>query len=464
LGQLEQRILVVLPEVASSQQLVSYLREKDYEILWVKEGQSAYEVLDTEPVDAIISELRTPRIDGLRLMSIGRSRNPEVCPIMIIGGPEDIELGVEAMRQGAYDFQMHPLNLEKILAVLGRGITHQQLVGEVSDLRRRLDERYRLGDIARRSTPWQRIYEQIEKVAQSKASILITGETGTGKGEVAKAIHQCSRRRDQPFVEVNCGALPEGIVESELFGHEKGAFTGAANALRGRFERADHGTLFLDEIGDLPLGTQVKLLRALQTEEFERIGSEKTYKVDLRFIAATHRNLNDMVVQRTFREDLFYRLQVVTIDVPSLRECREDIPILVNEFIKRFAEENEASVKGISSSALDILTNLHWPGNVRELKNCIEGMVVMAPHGRTLETSDIPSPLRSGERVRGMDFRVGMSLEELEKEAIVETLKAVDYDRPRAAKMLKVGLSTLYRKEKEYGLEQGVKRRRKRIG
>ena len=344
LGQYEPRILVVLPEVASTQQLVSYLREVGYEILWTKEGQSAYEILDNEPVDALISELRTPRIDGLRLMVIGRTRNPEICSIMISGGPEDIELGVEAMRQGAYDFQMHPLNLEKILAVLGRGITHQQLVGEVSDLRRRLDDRYRLGDIARRSPPWQRIYEQIEKVAQSKASILITGETGTGKGEVAKAIHQRSRRQDQPFVEVNCGALPEGIVESELFGHEKGAFTGASSAFRGRFERADHGTFFLDEIGDLPLATQVKLLRSLQTEEFERVGSEKTYKVDVRFIAATHRNLGEMVVQGTFREDLFYRLQVVSIDVPSLRECREDIPILVNEFIKRFVWSGTSSV------------------------------------------------------------------------------------------------------------------------
>ena len=462
LGQYEPRILVVLPEVASTQQLVSYLREVGYEILWTKEGQSAYEILDNEPVDALISELRTPRIDGLRLMVIGRTRNPEICSIMISGGPEDIELGVEAMRQGAYDFQMHPLNLEKILAVLGRGITHQQLVGEVSDLRRRLDDRYRLGDIARRSPPWQRIYEQIEKVAQSKASILITGETGTGKGEVAKAIHQRSRRQDQPFVEVNCGALPEGIVEIELFGHEKCAFTGASSAFRGRFERADHGTFFLDEIGDLPLATQVKLLRSLQTEEFERVGSEKTYKVDVRFIAATHRNLGEMVVQGTFREDLFYRLQVVSIDVPSLRECREDIPILVNEFIKRFVAENKTSVTEISSSAMDILTNLDWPGNVRELKNCIEGMVVMAPHSKILETSDIPRHLRSGERVRGsMDFRVGMSLQEMEKEAISETLKAVHFDRPQAADLLKIGLSTLYRKEKAYGLDEGIKRRRK---
>ena len=226
---------------------------------------------------------------GLRVQQLAHKRNPAICAIAI-AGPEDIELGVEAMRQGAYDFQLQPLNLAKVGAVLEKGLRYQQLVGEVSDLQRRLDERYRFDDIARRSSPWQRIYRQIEQVAQSRTSVLIAGETGTGKGEVAKAIHQRSRRRENAFVEINCGALPESLVENELFGHEKGAYTGAVAARKGRFELADQGTLFLDEVGDISPPTQVKLLRVIQDGCFERIGGTQTRRVDVRLIAATHRD------------------------------------------------------------------------------------------------------------------------------------------------------------------------------
>jgi two-component system response regulator HydG len=385
-------------------------------------------------------------------MHIAQQRNREICAI-VIAGPEEIELGIEAMRQGAHDFQLHPLNLAKISAVLERGLSYQRLVGEVSDLQRRLDERHRFVGIVRRSSLWQRIYSQVEQVAQSKASILIIGETGTGKGEIAKAIHQQSRRREQAFVEINCGALPEGIVESELFGHEKGAFTGATTARKGRFELADRGTLFLDEIGDIPQATQVKLLRVIQESEFERLGGIQTLKVDVRIIAATHRNLEEMVAQRNYRADLFYRLQVVTIEVPPLRECREDIPILIDEFIRLFAKENTKGVQGISPKALDILMEYEWPGNVRELKNCVEGMVVMCPREGILEIPDIPPYIRRGDRsLQGVSLRVGMTLQEIEKVAIEETLKSVNYDRRRAAKILNIGLSSIYRKVKEYGL------------
>ncbi len=449
------RILVVLPESPQTKELVAYLEGQGFEVLWAREGQSGYDIIDAEPPDALVADLRDERIDGLRLLQVARRRNGEVCAVLI-GGPAEIELGVEAMRLGAYDFQVPPLNLAKIKAVLDRGVSHQRLVGEVSDLQRRLDERYRLGGIARRSSRWQRIYRQIEQVAQSRASVLITGETGTGKGEVAKAIHQQSRRREQPFVEINCGALPEGIVESELFGHEKGAFTGAASARQGRFELADQGTLFLDEVGDLPPATQVKLLRAIHSGEFERVGGSQTRKVDARIIAATNRNLEEMVEQGTYRADLFYRLQVVSIEVPPLRECREDIPVLVDLFVHQFAQENGARVEGITPAALDLLMDYGWPGNVRELKNCIEGMVVMCPRKGLLEVGDIPRYVRKRQpEAPGVSFRVGMSMEEIEKTAIAETLKAVNFDRRQAARLLKIGLSTLYRKEKEYGLRQG---------
>ena len=448
---------MVLPEVSRTRELVVYLEHQELEVLWAREGLSGYDILDSEPVDALICDLREARIDGLRLLQVARQRNAEICTI-VIGGPEEIELGMEAMRQGAYDFQLRPPSLAKISAVLERGLSHQRLVGKVSDLQRRLDERYRLGGIARRSSHWQRIYSQIEQVARSKASVLIVGETGTGKGEVSKAIHQQSRRSEYPFVEINCGALPEGIVESELFGHEKGAFTGAATARKGRFELADKGTLFLDEVGDIPLVTQVKLLRVIQESEFERVGGVQTRKVDVRIIAATHRNLDEMVAQRIFRADLFYRLNVVTIEVPPLRACREDIPILVDEFVRQFAAENNKRVKGITSGVLDVLLEYEWPGNVRELKNCIEGMVVMCPREGMLEINDIPPYIRRGGRqLPGLPFRVGMTMKEIEKAVLEETLKAVNHDRRRAAEILKIGLSTLYRKEKEYGLRNGSK-------
>jgi len=446
------RVLVVLPETAQTKELVAYLGSRQCEVLWVKEGQNAYEVIDGDRPNAIICALREPRIDGLRLLQLGRQRNAEVCTILV-ADPEDIELGVEAMRQGAYDFQLRPLNFEKVEAVLARGLSHQQLVGEFSELQRRLDERFRWGGIARRSSSWQRIYGQIEQVAQSKASVLIVGETGTGKGEVAKAIHQQSRRREQPFVEINCGALPEALVESELFGHEKGAFTGATALRKGRFELADKGTIFLDEVGDIPLPTQVKLLRAIQDAQFERVGGVHTHKVDVRILTATHRALDHMVEQGSYRADLYYRLCVITIEVPPLRQCREDIPLLVDAFIQQFAAENGKQVEGLTSGALDALLDYDWPGNVRELKNCIEGMVVMCLHQGRLEISDIPRHIgRQGPAMAGMHFRVGMTLHEVEKTAIEETLKAVNFNRRRAAEVLGVGLSTVYRKEKEYGI------------
>ena len=446
------RILVVLPEAPQTKELIFYLEQQEFEVLWAHEAQSAYDILDTEAIDALICTLREKRIDGLRVQQLAQTRNPAICAIGI-AGPEGIELGVEAMRQGAYDFQLQPLNLAKISAVLAKGLRYQQLVGEVSDLQRRLDERYRFGGIARRSSPWQRIYRQIEQVAQSRTSVLISGETGTGKGEMAKAIHQQSRRRENAFVEINCGALPESLVENELFGHEKGAYTGASAARKGRFELADQGTLFLDEVGDISLPMQVKLLRVIQDGRFERVGGSQTLRADVRLIAATHRDLEAMVREGTFRADLFYRLNVIKIEVPPLRECREDIPILVDEFVRQFAADNDRRIERIQPRALDILRDYDWPGNVRELKNCIEGMVVMCSGEGALEVGDIPRYINHQERVLpGLDFRVGMSIEEMERLAIVETLKAVDYDRRRAAEILQIGLSTLYRKEKEYAL------------
>ncbi len=454
-GNKQCRILVVLGESERARELVGYLEQQDFEVLWSREGHSAFEILDREPVDALIFSLHERRIDGFRVLQISRQRNPEICAIAVVR-PEDIEQGIEAMRQGASDFQWGSLNLEKVKAVLERGVKHQRLVDEVSDLHRRLDERFRFGGIVRRSSRWLSIYSQIEQVAQARASVLITGPTGAGKGEVAKAIHQQSRRRERDFIELNCAALPEGIVESELFGHEKGAFTTAVRRHHGRFEQADQGTLFLDEVGDIPPATQVKLLRVIQDGHFERVGGGQTRKVDVRLIAATNKNLEELVESGVFRADLFYRLQVVTIEVPPLRHCKEDIPILIDEFIQQFAEENSKAVTGITPGALETLLEYDWPGNVRELKNCIEGMVVMSPRQGLLDITDIPPHIgRSGRRSSGrMHFRVGMTMQEVEKLVLQETLKATSWDRRRTAEILGMGLSTLYRKEKEFGLRE----------
>ena len=447
------KLLLVLPESNEEKELVSHLEAEGFHVINTREGQAAYEVLDTEKVDAMIYPLRQPRIDGLRLQEVAARQEKSICAIAI-ATPEEIELGIEAMRQGAFDFQLTPLNIAKISAVLDRGLSYQKLVGEVSILQRRLDDRFRYGGIARRSSIWQRIYHQIEQVAQSRTSVLILGETGTGKGEIAKAIHQQSRRKDENFVELNCGALPEGVVESELFGHEKGAFTSASTVRKGRFELADGGTLFLDEVGDIPLPTQVKLLRVIQDGRFERVGGTQTRSVDARLVTATHRDLDSMVEEGTFRADLFYRLNVVAIEAPPLRETRDDIPLLVDNFIQDFAEENQKPIEGISAQALDILSNYDWPGNVRELKNCIEGMVVMTSNEGILGSEDVPGYIRRRENVSlDNDFKVGMSMREIEKTAITETLESVGNDRRLAAKILQIGLSTLYRKEQEYSKE-----------
>ena len=448
------RVLVVLAETDETRHLVAFLNEEGYEVLWARESQSAYDILDRERVDGLICDLQAERVDGLRLVKVSLQRNAEICSIAVASTTlEGIELGTEAMRQGAYDFQVRPLILAKINAVLRRGLSHQRLVDEVYDLHRRLDRRYRFGGVMRRSSAWQRIYSQIEQVAPSKATVLLLGETGTGKGELAKAIHQNSNRRDNPFVETNCGALPEAIVESELFGHERGAFTGASASRKGRFELADGGTLFLDEVGDLTMPTQVKLLRVVQDSEFERVGGVETRKVDVRLVAATNRDLEAMVSEGEYRADLFYRLNVVSIEVPPIRQSREDIPILIDQFIREFAEENRQKTVGMTPAAVDCLAQYDWPGNVRELKNCIEGMLVMRTSDNRLDVKDVPDHIRNPGGRPAVFIKAGMTMREIEKQAIADTLEAVGYDRRQAAAVLGIGLSTLYRKEKEYGLK-----------
>jgi DNA-binding NtrC family response regulator len=430
---------------------MAFLRARGYRTLWARDAESAFNVLDQEPIDCLVCELSEPRIDGIGVLHRARARNSELCAVMVTAGAE-IEAAVESMREGAYDFQTKPLNLEKLAATLKHGLSHQALANRLADLESRLDERYGFERFTGNSPAVSRVLDQIRQVAPTRATVLVAGETGAGKDLVAQAIHQNSPRAKERFVRVNFAALAEGVVESELFGHERGAFTGAVERRAGRFELADGGTLFLDEISEVGSAVQAKLLRVLQEQEFERVGGSETLRVDVRVIAATNRKLEEMVPAGSFREDLYYRLRVVAIDMPPLRARKEDIPLLAEQFLREFNRAHGRRVTGINRGAMERLLAYDWPGNVRELKNCVEGMVVFAEGRRALTVTDLPVALREFRLAPAREVRltVGQSMEEVERRFIEETLRWLGYDKQRAAETLGIGLRTLYRKLKEY--------------
>jgi two-component system, NtrC family, response regulator AtoC len=448
------RALVVEGDPATAEGLMAFLRDAcGLEVEYARDGEAGYNILDSMPVNAVITDLRAHRIDGMRLLEIARARNPEVCVIVIEKDP-DLSLATEAMRQGAYDFQVKPLNYQKLKAVLDRALSHQKLVLDYSDLKERLDHRYGLPSLTGHSREMIHVYDRIRQIAPSRATVLIQGETGTGKELVAKAIHHASPRRNERFVALSCGALAEGVVESELFGHEKGAFTGADQARAGRFEIADGGTLFLDEISEVSPAIQLKLLRVLQEREIERVGGSTPIAVDVRVVAATNRDLDRLVAEGRFREDLLYRLKVVMIDLPPLRERKSDIPLLADHFIQEFNRENDKKVTGLTRGVMEILMQHDWPGNVRELRNLLEGMVVFGRDGKPLDVSDLPPGLRSRSVApREVRLNVGMTMREVERRVIEETLKACGHDKQKTARSLDIGLRTLYRKMKEYEVD-----------
>jgi two-component system, NtrC family, response regulator HydG len=453
---LTPQALVVAKDSDDVKELLVALDSWGFKTVWAKDGEAGYNVLDgPEVLHALITELNVQRIDGMRLLSVAKQRNPEICVIMI-ASDADIELATEAMRQGAYDFQTKPLNLKKIKVVLDRGLSLQRLAFEVTDLHRRLDQRYGFHNLIGNSRGMVAVYNMIRQIAPTRATVLIMGETGTGKGVAAQTIHQNSSRRDAPFVTLNCASLAEGVIESELFGHERGAFTGAIQTHKGRFEIADGGTLFLDEVSEMSLATQAKLLHVIEDREFERVGGTRPIKVDVRLIAATNRDLEQQVKEGKFREDLFFRLNVVSIKLPPLRERKQDIPRLVEAFLREFNIEHEKYITGISRGAMDLLMQYYWPGNVRELKNTIEGMMVLSASGRLLDVSDLPEHILRQVELKtpaaDIHVRVGMTMEEIEKIAIEHTLRSVGYDKQKAAEILGIGLRTLYRKQKRYQL------------
>jgi DNA-binding NtrC family response regulator len=444
-------ILVVEDQKAARAALVSALAKDGHKLLEAQTGKEGLQnALENEP-DIVITDIRMPEMDGMEFLAALKEKLPQT-EVILITAYGNVELAVQAMKRGAYDFMEKPIDLVKLRVLVHKALEKHALIVENIALRESLRQKYRFDNIVGTSQKMSEIYQTVTQVAPTNATVLITGESGTGKELIANAIHYNSPRKDKPFVKLNCASLSETLLESELFGHEKGAFTGAISRRKGRFEIADEGTLFLDEIGGVSLAVQVKLLRVLQEREFERVGGNETIKVDVRLVTATNKDLKKAVEEGAFREDLFYRIHVVTIDVPPLRERREDIPILVNHFINKFAAENKKNVKGVTDEALSLLTFYDYPGNVRELENIIESAVVMAT-GNLIDASLLPSNIRTAPPVReSVLLPIGSTLTEAEKRLISETLRFTRGNKVRAAKVLGIGTRTLYRKVKEYNL------------
>jgi len=444
-------ILIVDDERNTREGLQRALQDR-YDVLLAEDSQKAVQTLESTPVDVMLTDLRMPGVDGMGLLRRAMSlTNPPVCIMMTAYG--SIENAVQAMQAGAYHYITKPVNLDELELVIQRALHSRRIETENVNLREQINHKFGLENIIGEAPPMQQVFETIRQVAPSRATVLITGETGTGKELIAKAIHNLSPRKNAAFIAVHAAALPTSLLESELFGHEKGSFTGAVERRIGRFELADGGTLFLDEVGELEPQMQVKLLRVLEERAFERVGGAKTLQVDVRLVAATNKQLKKLVSEGKFRDDLFYRLSVVTVDLPPLRERREDIPLLVREFLQEFGRENGKQVRELTPEALNMLLAYDWPGNVRELRNAIEQMVVLARAER-LTVRDVPAAIRGGADLTMINVvRPGMTVEDAERQLIVQALKEMDGNRTKAAQKIGISRRTLHRKLKEYALE-----------
>lgn len=442
-------LLVIDDEKNIREGLAADFEMDGYDVKIAANGDEGLEFLSKGDIDLVITDLRMPGTSGEDVLKKVTCEMPGI-PVIVLTGHGSIDAAVSAMQNGAYDFLTKPLNLEHLELVVKRALKgrelslqHQELLSEVKSKSS--------DNMIGKSPSLQKVNNLINKVADSKISILITGESGVGKEVVADAIQQKSSRRDKPFIKVHCAALSESLLESELFGHEKGAFTGAETLHKGKFELADGGTIFLDEIGEINPGVQVKLLRVLQEKKFERVGGEKTIEVDVRVISATNKTLEDEVKQKHFREDLYFRLKGIEIMVPPLRERKDDIPLLLNNFLLKYNKENNKNIKGFSNSAKNILFNYDWPGNVRELQHCVESAVVMAS-GDEIQAEDLTIKLEDKKNSSGILVPYGISLEDAEKMIILENLESNNGNKTKTADILKIGRKTLHRKLNEYGL------------
>jgi two-component system, NtrC family, response regulator HydG len=441
-------VLVADDEPGVREGLERTLRREGYRVLLAEDGQAALDQVRRGGVDLVLADLRMPGLDGLELLRAVRLVAPDVETILL-SGQGTIEEAVEAMKEGAGDFLTKPFDRADLLRSVRRALEYRRLVLENRRLQQRLDDLAPGGRILGTSPAIRHIVELIGQVATSAATVLIQGESGTGKELVARAIHEGSARREGPFVKVNCAALPDTLLESEMFGYERGAFTGAAARKAGRFELADGGTLFLDEVGDLSPLTQSKLLHVLQEGEFERLGGTRTLKVDVRVVAATNQDLPTLVRERRFRDDLFYRLNVIALTVPPLRDRTEDVPLLAQHFLRVHAAKNRRELDGFTEAAVERLRAFSWPGNVRELEHVVERAVVLT-RGRLIDVGDLPEAVSSAEPgQRVVPIPIGMPLDEVEQRLIEETLRYTKGNKELAAKLLGIASRTIYRKLRE---------------
>lgn len=423
-----------------------------YNVLQASNGKEGLAIIAKGGVDLVITDLRMDGISGEEVVQHVTTENPGI-PIIVLTGHGSIEEANKAIKAGAYYFLTKPLNLDHLNKIVKNALTERSQQLKIKELQERLKHNQNADDMIGKSAELNKVRAMISKAAPTKASVLITGESGVGKELVARAIHNQSPRKDNAFIVVHCAALSETLLESELFGHEKGAFTGADSLAHGKFELADGGTIFLDEIGEINLSTQIKLLRVLQERSFERVGGEKTINVDIRIVAATNKNLEEEVRAGKFREDLFYRLNVVRIEMPALRERKDDIPLLMHGFLKEFNIENQKNILGFDNRAKSAILKYSWPGNIRELRNCVESAVVMCTKDQ-ISFDDLPSTVRSGCDISAITIPTGITMNEAEKIIITENLALNNGNKTKTAETLGIGRKTLHRKLIEYGIEK----------
>jgi len=449
----EDTILVVEDEPIQCHFIALLLRKQGYKVRTAADGAAGMEVVRREPVDVVLTDYMMPGLSGFDLLKAIRAVNPEIA-VILITAYGTVRGAVEAMKEGAFDYLTKPIDFDELNLVLKRAIERRHLLSENRDLKRQIEGRHLFKGIISVSDAMEEALNLAARVAPSQATVLLRGESGTGKEVVARAIHAASPRRDGPFVAVNCAALNANLIESELFGHEKGAFTGADRQRRGRFEQADGGTLLIDEVVEIPVETQAKLLRVLQERTFERVGGDETTRVDVRIIAAASRDIEALIAEGRFREELFYRLNVVTIHLPPLRSRRADIPPLVEHFLNHYAKENRKAIAGVSREAMDLLMKYDYPGNVRELENLIERAVVIA-RGSLLTTDDLPVLLRSGPPSPSSHLSITLPdmIKSLEREVIARALRDTGGNQSRAAAVLGLTERTLRYKLKKYGMK-----------
>jgi two-component system response regulator HydG len=449
----KEKILVVDDEQSHRTMLKAVLGKEGFEVSEADDGTSAVKAVENDTFDLILMDIRMTDMDGIEAITEIKKFSPSI-PVIMMTAYASVKTAVEALKSGAYDYLTKPLDMDELKILIRKALNYYHLQKENIFLRERLADRFDFSQIIGRSRAMKELFETLSLIAPSDATVLIYGESGTGKEIVANAIHQNSPRAQKPFIKVNCAALPETLLESELFGHERGAFTGAVTRKAGRFQLADGGSLFLDEISDMSLTTQVKLLRVLQEREFEPLGSTKTVHVDIRLVAATNKDLEAEVKEGQFREDLFYRLNVVSIHLPPLRKRKDDIPLLAEHFFRVYQEKNKSSLKGFLPKTMDVMIRYDWPGNVRELENVVERAVLFS-RGEFISPEDLPPHLQGSEYQEQSLVSVppGITLKDVEKEVILQTLGETKGSRTQTARILGISRKTLQNKLKEYGIK-----------